>query len=386
MPGLRLTPEGVRGIRQRRGHCVKPQFVLTVASASFEAARQVDVLPDGHRCRSLHGHSFQATVFAELPKSFAAYEGGEVDALRSRLEECVAPLNYTHLNTLVAQPTDENLARWIRQSLKMSGVDRVAIQSTATQGVDLDRDGQAHVWRRFRFQAAHRLPHVPLGHKCGRMHGHGFEAIIHAKQALGSRPLSIDYDHLDAMWAPLHAELNYQCLNDIDGLENPTSENISAWVWQRLKPVLPELSWVTVFETGACGATFDGANYRIWKEFTFDSAARVERAPEASPRRRMHGHTYTLRLHLSAPLDAVLGWTVDFGDIKEIFNPIFRLIDHHAVNDLPHVHDGDTASLAQWIVDQARPSLPSLYRVDLHETPGAGCLIAEAIDGPAIPI
>jgi 6-pyruvoyltetrahydropterin/6-carboxytetrahydropterin synthase len=365
---------------------VKPPFVLTVASAGFEAARQVDVLPTGHRCRALHGHSFQATIFAELPKSFAPYPGGEVDALRMRLEECVAPLNYAHLNTVVDQPTDENLARWLRQALKVPGTDRVAIQSTAHQGVDLDRDGQAHVWRRFRFQAAHRLPHVPLGHKCGRMHGHGFEAIIHANQSLGSRPLSIDYDHLDAVWAPLHMQLSYQCLNEIQGLENPTSENLSAWIWQRLKPALPELSWVTVFETGACGANFDGANYRIWKEFTLDSAVRLTRAPEGSPRSRMHGHTYTLRLHLKAPLDTVMGWTVDFGDVKEIFNPIFKLIDHHPLNELPQLADGDAASLAQWMLAQAKPQLPSLYRIDLHETPGTGCFLAEAIDGPAMPV
>lgn len=363
-----------------------PPRVITVASAGFEAARQVDVLPDGHRCRSLHGHSFQATVFAELPNSFARYPGGEVDALRHRLEECVAPLNYAHLNRVVEEPTDENLARWLRRQLDVPGIDRIAIQSTAMQGVDLDRDGQAHVWRRFRFQAAHRLPNVPLGHKCGRMHGHGFEAIIHANQDLGTRPLSIDYDHVDAVWAPLHTQLNYQCLNDIEGLENPTSEMLAAWIWRRLEPALPELSWVTVFETGSCGANFDGSHYRIWKEFTLDSAVQLTRAPEGSLRSRTHGHTYTLRLHLNAPLDTVLGWTVDFGDVKTVFDPIFKAIDHHPLNGLPGLADGDAASVAQWILAQARPNLPSLYRIDLHETPGTGCLVAEAIDVPAMPV
>jgi 6-pyruvoyltetrahydropterin/6-carboxytetrahydropterin synthase len=365
---------------------MKAPFTLTVASAGFEAARSVHVLPDGHRCRSLHGHSFQATVFAEVSRAQAPYPGGEVDALRAQLEQCIEPLNYAHLNTVLDVPTDENLARWIRRNLNVSGIDRVAIQSTGSQGVDLDRDGEAHVWRRFRFQAAHRLPNVPLTHKCGRLHGHGFEVILHANQTLAGRPLSIDYDHIDAMWAPLHMLLNYRCLNEIEGLENPTSENLSAWIWARLKPSLPELSWVTVFETGACGANFDGSNYRIWKEFTFDSAVRLGRAPESSPRRRLHGYTYVLRLHLRAPLDRVMGWTVDFGDVKEIFNPIFKLVDHHAVNDLPGIVDGDTASIAQWLLDQAKPQLPSLYRVDLHETPGTGCLIADALDGPAMPI
>jgi 6-pyruvoyltetrahydropterin/6-carboxytetrahydropterin synthase len=361
-------------------------FVLTVATARFEAARQVSVLPEGHRCRSLHGHSFQATVYAELPAGWNSYPGGEVDALRQRLEEVVAPLNYAHLNEHLEVPTDENLARWIRQRLQVPGVDRVAIQSTANQGVDLDRDGMAHVWRRFRFQAAHRLPNVPVGHKCGTMHGHGFEAIVHANQDLGSRPLSIDYDHLDDLWAPLHFQLNYKCLNEIDGLENPTSELISAWIWKQLKEELPELSCVTVFETASCGANFDGRDHRIWKEFTMDSAVAQRRAPDGSPRASLHGHTFTLRLHLNAPLDAVMGWTIDFGDVKEVFTPVFKALDHKPVHQIDDLRDADTASLAGWIFRQASPQLPGLSRVDLYETTGCGTVLAEAIDGPAMPV
>jgi len=218
------------------------------------------------------------------------------------------------------------------------------------------------------------------------MHGHGFEAIIHANQDLGSRPLSIDYDHLDGLWSALHFQLNYQCLNEIEGLENPTSENLSAWIWDKLKPVLPELSWVTVFETGSCGANFDGSNYRIWKEFTLDSAVCLTRSPDGSPRHRVHGHTYTLRLHLKAPLDQVMGWTIDFGDVKEIFDPIFKSIDHQPLNELPGLRDGDVVSIAEWILAQARPQLPSLHRIDLYETPGTGCVLTESIIGPAMPV
>lgn len=364
---------------------MKP-VVMTVATGAFESARHVDLLPDGHRCRGIHGHSFQATVFAELRDGWAPFPGGEVSALRVRMEQALEPLNYVHLNRVVDQPTDENIARWIRAQLGFKGIDRIAVQSTPSQGVDLDRDGMAHVWRRYKFQAAHRLPNVPMGHKCGRMHGHGFEVIVHANQDLGSRPLSIDYDHLDEIWSPLHHILNYTCLNEIDGLANPTSEIISSWLWERLKPVLPELSWVTVFETGSCGANFDGCNYRIWKDFTLDSAVQLKRAPGGMPESKIHGHTFKLRLHLSAPIDKVLGWTIDFGDVKAIFDPVFKALDHQPLHEIAELGDADTPSLAAWIFNTTRARLPELVRVDLFETDGCGSIIAQDLSGPALPV
>jgi 6-pyruvoyltetrahydropterin/6-carboxytetrahydropterin synthase len=198
--------------------------------------------------------------------------------------------------------------------------------------------------------------------------------------------MGVDYDHLDALWAPLHAQLDHACLNDLPGLENPTSEMISSWIWERLKPQLPELSWVTVYETASCGAHFDGRHYRIWKELTLDSAVRLVRAPDGDPRRRIHGHTYTLRLHLHAPLDQVRGWTVDFGDVKTLFDPIFKRLDHHPLHELPGLVDGDSASLARWIRAQAAPLLPQLDRIDLYQTRGSGVILSWGELGPALPV
>ena len=360
--------------------------LMTVATDGFESARHVDLLPDGHRCRALHGHSFKASAFAQLDSDWAPYPGGEVSTLRQRMSDALKPLDYVHLNTLIDQPTDENIARWIRARLDMPQIDRIAVQSTAHQGVDLDRTGHAHVWRRYRFQAAHQLPNVAPGHKCGRMHGHGFEVIVHANQDLGARAISIDYDHLDAIWAPLQRELDYRCLNDIEGLGNPTSELISSWLWNRLSAVLPELSWVTVFETGSCGANFDGLRYRIWKDFTLDSAVQIKRAPQGSPERGIHGHTFTLRLHLSAPIDTLMGWTIDFGDVKTLFDPVFKAIDHRPLHELEGLADTDTASIANWIYCTTRAVLPELVRVDLFETEGCGSIIAQDLEGPALPV
>ncbi len=359
---------------------------LYAASAGFEAARHVDALPVGHRSRRLHGHSFLAKVRCALPAGWAQFPGGEVARLRSELESRIAQLDYRLLNEHIQQPTDENLARWVRHQLDVPGIQQIGIQSTAHEGVDLSLAGHAHVWRRYVFQSAHRLPNVPLGHKCGRMHGHGFEVIVHANQNLGARNFSIDYDHLDSVWAPLHHQLNDACLNDLPDLQNPTSELLSSWLWQRIKPTLPELSWITVYETGSCGANFDGQHYRIWKEFTLDSALRLKHAPDGSALRRIHGHTYTLRLHLSAPLDEVMGWTLDFGDVKEIFKPVFEALDHQPLHEIADLPDCDTASIANWILNRARALLPQLDRVDLYETRGCGAIVSAGAEGPALPV
>jgi len=359
---------------------------VTVATGGFSAARHVDILPEAHPCRGVHGHNFQASAYARLDDASIGFPGGQVPALHQRLADCLAPLQYRDLNTVIAQPTDENLARWIEQRIALAGIVRIAVQSTPHQGVDIDPQGIAHVWRRFEFQAAHRLPNVSIGHKCGRMHGHGFAVILHANMAAGANPISIDYDHLDRIWSPLQRELNFRCLNDIDGLDNPTSENLSAWLWRRIKPELPQLSWVSVFETRSCGANFDGSRYRIWKDFEIDSAVRLHRAPRAAPQAAIHGHSFTLRLHLQAALDELMGWTIDFGDVKEIFDPIFKAIDHRPLYEIEGLPDSDTASLADWIFRLAKTSLAALSAVELYETPGCGAILSERSDGPLLPV
>ncbi len=313
------------------------------------------------------------------------FPGGETGALKAALARCVAALDYRDLNEHLPIPTDENLARWVRACLDVPGIESVGIQSTRDQGADLDGAERVHVWRRFRFEAAHRLPNVPEGHKCGRMHGHGFEVILHAVQDLGAGDMGVDFDHLGEVWAPLSEALDYACLNDLPGLENPTSEMLAAWLWRRLKPVLPPLSWVTVYETATAGCHYDGQHYRIWKEQRFESAVQLVRAPDGDRRRRLHGHSYLLRLHLTAPLDDVMGWTVDYGDVKELFKPVYKQLDHHLLNELPRLSSTDAASLALWMREEVAAQLPPLDRVDLHETPGCGAVLCWGEFGPALP-
>lgn len=363
------------------------------ATAPFEAALRVPILPPGHRSNRLHGHSFTAQVRAELPTGWAPFDGAETDALREALARCIAPLDYADLNAELPAPTDENLARWVRDRLlgslvvpgSVPAIASVGIRSTAETGVDLDADDHAHLWHRFRFEAAHRLPNVPEGHQCGRMHGHGFEVILFADQDLAGADMGIDFDRIAAHWEPLGAELDHVCLNDIPGLSNPTSELLCQWLWQRVKPELPALSWVSVYETATAGCHFDGGHYRIWKDLRFEGALRLTRAPGGDRRRRLHGHSYLLRLHLSAPLDDVLGWTLDYGDVKTLFKPVYFQLDHHRLDQLPVLDGADPARLALWIREQVAAELPQLERIDLHQTPGCGVSLCWGSLGPALP-
>jgi len=340
--------------------------VYFMAAAPFEAARQLVGWPDERRAR-LHGHSFLAQVRAELPAGWAPFPGMEVDALAARLQEAVAPLDYTLLNDHLSEPTDESLACWIRTRLDAPGIVRVSVQSAFHQGVVVTSDGRGHRWRRFRFEAAHQLPHVPLGHQCGRMHGHGFEVIL---WVTGS-----DYDQIETQWAPLYQQLQWACLNDLSGLENPTSERLAAWLWARLRPTLPELSRVTVYETATAGCHYDGSRYRIWKERHFESALRLSNAPEGNPRRQLHGHSYTLRLHLTAPLDELMGWTVDYGVVKALFEPLYHQLDHHRLDELADLAEPTPVELLGWMRERMATILTPLDRMDLEQIPGCGAML-----------
>lgn len=116
------------------------------------------------------------------------------------------------------------------------------------------------ITKAFTFEAAHFLPKVPPGHKCGRIHGHSFRFIV---ELTGENNAELgwvmDYGDVSALCKPLVEELDHHFLNeDVPGLENPTSENLAQWIWQRLKPLLPLLSMVRVEETCTSACEYRG--------------------------------------------------------------------------------------------------------------------------------
>ena len=112
----------------------------------------------------------------------------------------------------------------------------------------------------FRIEAAHRLPNLPPTHKCSRLHGHSFRIEVHVGGPVDPHlGWVMDFADLKAAFRPLFDLLDHNYLNDVPGLDNPTSENLARWVWDRLKPDLPLLSAVTVHETCTSTSTYRGA-------------------------------------------------------------------------------------------------------------------------------
>lgn len=115
------------------------------------------------------------------------------------------------------------------------------------------------IFKIFTIEAAHRLPQVPPAHKCHRLHGHSFRIEVRVEGPVD--PASgwvLDFADIGRAFAPLYEQLDHHYLNDVPGLENPTSEQLARWIWQRLRPRLPPLSQVIVRETCTAGCIYRG--------------------------------------------------------------------------------------------------------------------------------
>ena len=112
------------------------------------------------------------------------------------------------------------------------------------------------IFKVFRIEAAHRLPNVPPGHKCANLHGHSFAIELHVAGTPDAHSgWVMDFSEIKSAFKPFYDQLDHHYLNDIEGLENPTSENLARWIFRRLEPRLPGLDKVVVHETCTSGAS-----------------------------------------------------------------------------------------------------------------------------------
>jgi 6-pyruvoyltetrahydropterin/6-carboxytetrahydropterin synthase len=115
------------------------------------------------------------------------------------------------------------------------------------------------IFKEFTFEAAHRLPMVPPEHKCARLHGHSFAVALHVQGEVDEQlGWFMDFAELERAFRPAYEQLDHHYLNEIPGLENPTSENLAHWIWQHVAPALPGLSKIVVRETCTSGCIYEG--------------------------------------------------------------------------------------------------------------------------------
>ncbi|MDM8547155.1 6-carboxytetrahydropterin synthase QueD [Candidatus Venteria ishoeyi] len=112
----------------------------------------------------------------------------------------------------------------------------------------------------------------------------------------------------------------------------------------------------------------------IFKDFSFDAAHHLPNVPEGHKCARLHGHTYRIRIYICGEVGEDSGWVMDFGDIKQIFQPIYQQLDHYYLNEIPGLENPTAENLARWIWQHLKPTLPLLSKIMVKETCTAGCV------------
>ena len=114
------------------------------------------------------------------------------------------------------------------------------------------------IFKDFTFEAAHKLPLVPQDHKCFNLHGHSFRVRVYVEGNINEMGWVMDFADIKLLCKPIIDVLDHSYLNELKGLDNPTSENIAIWLWSKLKEDLPQLSAVEIMETCSSGCIYTG--------------------------------------------------------------------------------------------------------------------------------
>ena len=246
----------------------------------------------------------------------------------------------------------------VENNLIQSNISDACLAVTPFSRIQWNVQDGLHATGIFTLHSSHFLPHVPEGHKCGRSHGHNFHIICNWFKS------QYTCNNASQIFTPIYEKLNKTLLNKIEGLENPTSEHLSSWIFETMKPQWSQLRKVFVYETDNAGSAYMGGG-EIWesfKKFSFDSCF-------VGSKNECMGHTFKVRLHVKDQLQEPFGWTIDFGDIKKLFKPYLEQLDHHCLSHLEELTSPNLQSISQWIMNRLKPELPSLFQIYLESTP-----------------
>ncbi len=106
----------------------------------------------------------------------------------------------------------------------------------------------------------------------------------------------------------------------------------------------------------------------LLKRYRVQAAHHLPSAGPDDPEHRLHGHTYSVEIHVRGPVDPVAGWVMDYGDITAATKPLFDQLDHHLLNDIEGLADPTAAAVARWIYDRLVTTLSLLHRVVVIES------------------
>lgn len=304
---------------------------------SFDAARKCEI--NGREVH--HGKSFVWGI--QCNSNYDEFQ-----------KKCISINNLLHnsyLNSMYLECDDQSLLNTIYQELKNIGEHTLKLKTS--YGFLLFDGTYWKVQVDKVISCAHFLPNVEKGHKCGSLHGHDFAiSVLLLLAPKGS------LDDLVTTVLEKLSPLENTLLNDIKGLENPTSEIFSKWIYYKHKSKIINILEVTILETKTAGSTFDGS--KQWKSHkNFDMECAIPFNGGYS------GHSYQVTLGIAGDINLDAGWSIDFSVIKALFKEDYKIIDHHELGELLDCKEMDCFKLAKFVFDKMKPKINILTYVEV---------------------
>lgn len=336
---------------------------------TFEAALSFDGIGIPEKFKRFHGHSYKFTI---SESNTIKQENAIFPRLVQINDSIKNRLDYQNINktTGLSLPNDAFLIQWIINEFNNNEINYLSLKSTSDSGVYWEKNSGFNGFWETLIHSAHFLPNLPENHKCHNLHGHNFKIVLGWKSECADNLMP--YWSVKEIFNPFFLRLHQKILNDIPGLENPTSEGLCFWLWEKIKIVFPELSSVTVYETATSGCTYRGNNWESFKELNMDCAI-------DGPKGIM-GHSYIIKLFVTGKLDPTFNWTLDFGEIKNRFAPFYKMIDHKYLSQVEGLISPDKQKnllleLALWIFKRLQGAIPILSAVQIEDTPESGIFL-----------